>query len=212
MSGYEEHLELIQLEATSEGLDEIRLAREEFHKLTGEFDEGEPWYDLRMHMFLDWYLLDRVGPTGLTPTELYLVDNRSRLGPEQIAQLTSLTVTLRSAFRIARIRGAELLLHDLTGGGHWQASWTLPTVGLKVGDIIDARLVLTGDRLTAGRGAVLHPREAHEAIDRIVDRAVREGMPPREVVDHLDKMRLKLDRYSNVRIRHVYQYPSEALL
>jgi hypothetical protein len=25
-------------------------------------------------------------------------------------------------------------------------------------------------------------------------------------------MRLKLDRYSNVRIRHVYQYPGDAVL
>jgi hypothetical protein len=37
-------------------------------------------------------------------------------------------------------------------------------------------------------------------------------MPPRELVDHLDKMRLKLDRYSNVRIRHVYQYPDDAVM
>jgi hypothetical protein len=212
MLGYDDYLERIQAEAVSGGLDEIRLAREEFHKLTGEFDEGEPWYDLRMHMFLDWYLLDRVGPQGLTPTERYLVDNRARLSPEEITQLINLTVTLRSVFRIASIRGEELLLHDLTGGGHWLTVWTLPMVGLKVSDIIDSRIVLFGDRATTGRGAVLHPREAHEAIERIIERARSEGMAPRVLVDHLDKMRLKLDRYSNVRIRHVYQYPGDALL
>jgi len=107
MFAYDDLLERIQAEAVSEGLDEIRLAREEFHKLTGEFDEGEPWYDLRMHMFQDWYLLDRVGPEGLTPTELYLVNNRARLGPEDTAQVLNLTVTLRSVFRIARIRGEQ---------------------------------------------------------------------------------------------------------
>lgn len=212
MSGYEEYLDRIQAEATSAGLDEIRLAREEFHKLTGEFDEGEPWFDLRMHMFLDWYLLDRVGPRGLTPTELYLVNNRARLSPEDLAQLTHLTATLRSVFRIARVRGSELMLHDVTGGGHWLTTWTLPTEGLKVGDIIDTRIAIVADQLVTGRGTVLHPREAHEAIERIVNRAVQEGMAPRELVDHLDKMRLKLDRYSNVRIRHVYQYPGDALL
>jgi len=152
MCGYDDFLELIQAEAVSEGLDEIRLAREEFHKLTGEFDEGESWYDLRMHMFLDWYLLDRVGPQGLTPTELYLVHNRARLSPEATAQVINLTVTLRSIFRIARIRGDELLLHDLTGGGHWSTIWTLPTVGLKVGDLIDSRIVRVGDKTTTGQG------------------------------------------------------------
>jgi hypothetical protein len=212
MPGYDEQLERIQAAATSAGLDEIRLAREEFHHLTGEFEEGEPWFDLRMHMFLDWYLLDRPGPGGLTPTEQYIVDNHARVTPDELNQLKHLTVSLRSVFRVVRIRGSELLLHDLAGGGHWSALWTLPTEGLKTGDIIDARIVLVGGQPTAGRGTVLHPRQAHEAIERIIDRALVEGMHPREIVNHLDKMRLKLDRYSNVRIRHVYQYPGDALL
>jgi len=212
MPGYEDLLERVQIAAASDGIDEIRLAREEFHTLTGEFDEGEPWYDLRMHMFLDWYLLDRVGPSGLTPIERYLVDHRDLLAPDELAQTINLTVTLRSVFRITRIRASALLLDDLTGGGHWLTRWTLPTVGLKVGDIIDTRIVLVGDEPTTGRGTVLHPRDAQEAIVRIVERAALEGMPPRAVVDHLDKMRLKLDRYSNVRIRHVYQFPGDAVL
>jgi hypothetical protein len=212
MVGYEDQLERIQLEAVSEGLTEIRLAREEFHDLTGEFEEGEPWFDLRMHMFLDWYLLDRPGPEGLTPAEKFLVENRGRLSQPELMQFTHLTVSLRSVFHIERIGDSELLLDDMAGGGQWSALWMMPTEGLKQGDIIDARIVMIGGQPTAGRGTVLHPREAREAIERIVERALTKGMHPREIVDHLDKMRLKLDRYSNVRIRHVYQYPGDALL
>ena len=211
-AAYELLLERLQTYATRNGLDDARLAREEFHRRTGEFVEGEPWYELRMNMFLDYYLLDRPSPSGLTPAEAFLVDFGDALDPAQRLGFAHLTVTLRTAFRLLRIRGPELLLDDLGGGGRWRAVWTLPTTGLKVGDIVDTRIVLVDGVPTTGRSAVLHPGEAPEAIAQIVSRARGAGMAPRDLVDHLDKMRLKLDRYSNVRIRHVYQYPDDAIM
>lgn len=205
-------LERLQAHATRNGLDDARLAREEFHRRTGEFLEGEPWYEVRMDMFLDYFLLDRPGPDGRTAVESYLAARAGVLSGAERRNLESLAVSLRSVFRLRRIRGAELLLDDLGGGGRWRAGWTLPSVGLSAGDIIDARIVLLDGIAAVGRSAVLHPREAHDAIGRIVERARGAGMPPRELVDHLDKMRLKLDRYSNVRIRHVYQYPDDAVM
>lgn len=209
---YELLLERLQTHATRNGLDDARLARDEFHRRTGEFVEGEPWYELRMNMFLDYYLLDRPSPSGLTPAEAFLVAHGDALDPTERQRFAHLTVTLRTAFRLKRVRGAQLLLDDLGGGGRWRAIWTLPSTGLTVGDIVDTRIVLVDGVPTTGRSAVLHPREAHEAIAKIVSRARGAGMPPRDLVDHLDKMRLKLDRYSNVRIRHVYQYPDDAIM
>jgi len=211
-ASYETLLERIQAHATRHGLDGARLAREEFHRRAGEFVEGEPWYELRMDMFLDYYLLDRPTSSGATPAEAFLEERWSALDAAERRQYAHLTVSLRSAFRLVRIRGTELLLDDLGGGGRWRAVWTLPSIGLLLGDIVDTRIVLIDGAPTAGRSAVLHPREAHEAIGKIVARARGAGMPPRELVDHLDKMRLKLDRYSNVRIRHVYQYPDDAVM
>ncbi|MDD5309757.1 MAG: hypothetical protein PHU25_20765, partial [Deltaproteobacteria bacterium] len=74
------------------------------------------------------------------------------------------------------------------------------------------RLALFRGSLVVGRGTVLHPAEAHEPIRKIVERARRDGVPAREIVDHLDKMRLKLDRYASIRVQHVYQYPGKARL
>jgi len=209
---YDYFIERVQHAATRGGLADVRLAREEFHNLTGKFEEGEPWFELRMNMFHDWYLLDRRGVDGATPVERFIDDHRDRIDPTELPQFEHLTVTLRSVFRLLSIKGKALQLDDLAGGGRWEARWTLPTVGLALGDIIDSRIVMFDGQPITGRGAVLHPREAHEAVETIVNRARREGMRPREVVDHLDKMRLKLDRYSNVRIRHVYQYPGDAHL
>ena len=209
---YEVYIERLQQYATREGLSDLRLARDEFHRLTGEFEEGEPWFEVRMRMFLDWYLLDRRGLDDKTPVESFIETNRNMLDDADRNQFEDLTVTLRSVFKIVRMRGDSLLLDDLAGGGQWLARWILPTVGLKKNDILNSRMVLFDNTPTIGRGAVLHPREALESVEKIVTRAYREEMPARQIVDHLDKMRLKLDRYSNVKIRHVYQYPDDALL
>ncbi|HUT79323.1 MAG TPA: hypothetical protein VM285_16610 [Polyangia bacterium] len=209
---YEAQLERIQRWTSGNDLSDIMAARKEFHHLTGEFEEGEPWFELRLAMFLDWYHLDRRGPDGWTPAERFLACHRGSLPPDQLLRFELLTVTQRCVLRLLAISGTDLLLDDLGGGGRWLVAWTLPTAGLVPGDILDARIAVVDGRPVTGRGAVLHPRESHAALERIIARARDERMPPRVLVDHLDKMRLKLDRYSNVRTRHVYQYPTDALL
>lgn len=206
----EELLERVEEWAVEESLADFRAAREEFFELTGRFEDGEQWFDLRTAMFVDWFVLDRVGPAGLTPVERYLVQKYDGLTPDERTQLQHLTVTLRSVFEVVERRGDSLLLRDLPGGGEWLVASVLSNAGLAKGDMIGARLIYSHGRPTVGRGIVLHPHEAAPAIEEIAARARAEGMPPRHVVDHLDKMRLKLDRYSNVRIQHVYRYPGDA--
>lgn len=209
---YENYLDRIQEYAIREGYDDFQLAREEFHQLTGTFEDGEPWFDLRMSMFQDWFLLDRKGPSEMTPLEKYLTDKGPQLKKAQFNQLVYLTVSLRSVFKIKKIIKEIVLLDDLAGGGQWLVEAIIPIAGLRKLDIVDTRIFVLNGRLVMGSGTVLHPQGAHETIERIVARSKTEGMSARELVDHLDKMRLKLDRYSNVRVQHVYQYPGDAIL
>jgi hypothetical protein len=104
LSTYEDHLELIQTNAMRDGLTGFRLAREEFHNLTGKFEDGEPWFELRMTMFLDWYLLDRVGQDHLTPVERFLTYRGDELTPKDRLQMEYLTVTWRSVFQIIEVK------------------------------------------------------------------------------------------------------------
>ncbi|MBN2671662.1 MAG: hypothetical protein JXX29_08305 [Deltaproteobacteria bacterium] len=207
----EQILEMLQQDAAETGLADFRLAREEFHRLTGEFEEGEPWFETRMTMFMDWYLLDRKGPDDLTPNERFLNKRGAELSPTDKKQFELLNVTLRSIFQIEKKNGSDLLVEDLLSGGQWKARWTLPSVGLALDDIFNSRLFMIDGKLEIGRSAVLHPVDAHDAIFDIVDRAQKENMPARQMVYYLDKVKLKLDRYSNVKIRHVYKYPTDVV-
>jgi hypothetical protein len=212
LTSYEDCLAAIENEAVERcGIADFRVAREEFHNLTGKFEDGESWFELRMTMFIDWYLLDRVDSEGITPAEGYLIRHQNGLTDQERDQLVHLTATLRSIFRIVSTKDEWLELEDIAGGGIWRARSTMPTVGLNPDDLIGARIVFLDGDPTIVRGTVLHPREATEVLYDIVERAQGEKMPPRELVDHSDKMRLKFDRYSNVRIQHVYRYPGDAV-
>lgn len=170
---YEEYLKDIEKEAVAEGLGDFRLARDQFHEATGIFEDGEPWFELRMDMFSDWYLLDRrrTSGDGLTPVERYLTRHVHELGESDRLQLEMLTVTLRSVFRIVRAKNSHFLLEDLAAGGMWLTNCTLPLVGFRHEDIIDTRIVLFNSCPTFGRSTVLHPREAHGAIKAKIGRA-----------------------------------------
>ena len=209
---YEDCLGELEQFATKDGISEFRVARETFHSITGQFEDGEPWFEIRMKMFMDWFLLDREGPSGATPLEVYLLEVGHTLSTHIFEKMVHLTSTLRSAFKIESIAGETLLLSDMLRGGQWEATATSPAAGLESEDLIDARIAYFNNRLIMCPGTVLHPRQAHKQIFEIIERAKTEGMPPRETVDHLDKMKLKLDRYSNVRIQHIYRYPGETRL
>ncbi|MBN2716695.1 MAG: hypothetical protein JXX14_12655 [Deltaproteobacteria bacterium] len=204
-------MEILQRESAAAGLADFRLAREEFHRLTGEFEEGEPWFETRMTMFMDWYLLERKDKSGHTPVAKYLIAHGDNLSDDDLRSFQNLNVSMRSTFQIQKMSGDILLLEDLILGGQWKAHWILPFAGLKVDDIFNSRIILADSEIEVGRGAVLHPTDAHEALFDIVDRARREHMPLSQTVCHLDKVKLKLDRYSNVKIRHVYKYPTDVV-
>ncbi len=209
---YEDCLSEIEKFAVRDGYGEFRLAREEFHNNTGVFEDGEPWFETRMKMFMDWYLLERISLVGMTPLAAYLTEHGRDIAPEHFRRMEALSASFRSVFRILKVAGNTLILDDLASGGRWEAEGTTPTKGLEKDDIIDARIAEFGGCLILCPAVVLHQKEAREDIYSIVARAKAEKMPARELVDHLDKMRLKLDRYSNVRIQHIYRYPGDTRL
>jgi hypothetical protein len=209
---YEDYLSEIEKDAVRDGYGEFRLAREEFHNAAGVFEDGEPWFETRMKMFMDWYLLDRICHVGMTPLEAYLMEHGNTLAPEHLRQMEMLSTTLRSVFRIVKVQGNTLTLDDLASGGQWEVEATTPVAGLEKDDIVDARIALFKGCMILCPAVVLHQKEAREDIYTIVARAKAEKMPARELVDHLDMMRLKLDRYSNVRIQHIYRYPGDTRL
>lgn len=210
MKSYEDYMERLQQAETRDGLDDFTKAREEFHALSGTFEDSEPCFELRSTMFLEWYLLDRRGGDGLTPGERLLATETSLTEAEK-QQLTYLCLSGRYGFEVVETRGAAVLLETLGTKARFLARSIATTVGLTPEDIICARLFYFGNEPTFAKSIVLHPPESRSTIRDIAARAIASRMEPRALAQYLDKMKLKFDRYSNVRIQHVYRYPGAEL-
>ncbi len=186
---------------------EVRRARREFQELTGKFEEDEPWFEQRMTLFLEWYILDRPGPPGLTPAERFLLEERDDLKGYEPEIFDGLTATQRSLFRLERWQSGRIELIDMIGGGFWSVHQDQPMVGLQKGDLIDARLIPYRRDLFLGRGMIFHPRVAADQIVVMLQEAHTRGLLAFDLVNLLASLRLRFDRYRNVKVKHVYRIP-----
>ncbi len=194
------------------GLEDLRRARDEHAQLTGWFEDGESWYDERMNHFHDWYLLDRTGDAGLTPAERFLADQHSKLPEAERSAFEGLTCTHRSVLRLSGWRSGAIRLEDLIGGARFEVVRSFPMDGFLPGDMVDGRIVPIDEGLYLGRTLIAHPREAGESILEILDLCRSRGDLDWSVADKLLKMRLKFDRYPNMRLQHVYRDPRLPIL
>lgn len=186
---------------------EVRKARREFQDLTGKVEEDDPWFEQRMALFLEWYVLDRPGPDGLTPAERFLVEASDHLDGHEPEIYHGLTSTQRSLFRIDGWDAGRIDLTDMIGGGAWSVYQEQPMIGLQKGDLIDARIVPFRNDLYLGQAMVFHPRIASEHIVNMLEVAHASGGLTFDLVNLLASLRLRFEQYRNVKVRHVYRLP-----
>ena len=184
----------------------LARAEAEFRRRTGDFEPGQAWYEERIRLFHDWFLLDMELPDGRVPLARFLAERGPSLPDAQREVYVGvLRAGHRSLFEVDRPRGSRLRLLDRMGGATWELPAEAGLAGLAVCDLLDARLLLPGGRLTLGRGLLVHPRQAHDAILEVVERA-REagGGPAGELPDVLARMKAAWDRADNPRVPAIY--------
>ena len=117
---FESYFDRVATRAAGEShLVEVRRARREFQDLTGKFDEDEPWFDQRMTLFLEWFVLDRPGTDGLIPVERFLVDEAPQLSETERLAFEGLAATQRTLARLDGWHGGRIEVTDMIGGGAW---------------------------------------------------------------------------------------------
>lgn len=188
---------------------DVRRARRQFQELTGKFEEDEPWFEQRMKLFLEWFVLDRIGRDGLLPAERFLVEESETLEEGEVEIFGGFTATQRSLLRIDRWHSGRIEFTDMLGGGIWSVQQKEPMVGLQKGDLLDARIIPFRGELYLGRGLLFHPRVARESIQEVLEQAHEKGLLCFELVNLLASQRLRFDRYRNVKVNNIYQLPGD---
>lgn len=204
---YQQYLNRIQdLFASVDYVDEVRLAKQEYCRLTGEFHEDDLTYELRLSSFLDWYIFERpMSEDGRTPVSRYLVDHRKDLKEEERAIYRGLTETIHSIFELRKIATKELHLLDLIEDEKRMVYAEQAPIGVGRGDIFEARLIPVENHYFFAKGFCFFPREVRNYIRREA-RLRRDKLPSdkKELLCSLSYKRLMQDRYRHVDIHRIY--------
>lgn len=203
---YEPYFEWMLYHFTSPNyLERLKKAKNEFFQATGKVDDGEPYFELRMKMFVEWYIWDRVNESGRSCAEEFLIEMKDRLTQHEIEVFRSIVVTHRMVAQILYWGKGYIWIRDIIRGGIWKVAQTFPLIGINKKDIVDCRVIRQDERLYFTKGIMFHPSEAVPYILQVVEEAKRYGMRNDEIMNTLAKMKLNYDRYSKIKINNIYK-------
>lgn len=126
---------------------ELVMAFELFWNKTYEIDQVSSLEPARVMDFLDWYAHDyRTAADGRRIVEIFLEQGGETLSEHERQALRADSESLFSAFEVKEIEGGTSVhLRDLFQGEELQVHHTQPLPGLKVGQVLLARLAEWGD-------------------------------------------------------------------
>ena len=181
-------------------------AQAEFQRRTGDYEPGQPWYEERIRLFHDWFLLDRLLPEGRVPLARFVAEAGGALTEAQRAVYRDLLrASHRSLFELDRPGGRTLRLLDRIGGAVFEVPMEAGLAGLAACELLDARLLSPGGTLVLARGLLVHPRPAHDMILEVVRRGrSAAGGAPWDLLDILARMKAAWDRSENPRVAAIY--------
>lgn len=182
------------------GAEAIDRAREEFHRRAGPFEVGDAWYEERIRFFFDWYLCDFGGAQRW-------LEGSPDAAAEDRRLARACATSARSLYTVREVDPSDpstVLLDDRLGGGRFSAALPPGAAGLSAGETFDGRL-LALDRLVVSGGIIFHPAQTHEALDALLDRLGPLEGERAPVLDGLLRMRMRLDRFTSIRARHLYR-------
>lgn len=182
---------------------DLAEARESFHARTGVFEPSDPWYEPRIRFFLDWYLCRWISRDGTRPADRAAESDLDR------AVAHACAAAARSVYRVLDGEETQLRVADLLGRGRFRIAHAPSDRAdrLRSGDVFDGHLVVLEDRILLAPGRLFHPPETHAPMHEILTRARMEATLDRvELLDGLLRMRMRLDRFTSMRARHVYRW------
>jgi hypothetical protein len=181
-------------------------ARAEYRDLTGRvLADGVEGDDLERELqtFLEWYVIERP-LQGEIPVLRFLRAEARALPPEERGIFRGLAWSHRGVFELVDLPEGEVHLCDLVRGGLWRVYERREMVGIRRGDVIEARLVPYQERLLFSESFLVHPHAARHAIPALIARLRRRELSDEAILLELGRRWLRAQHYRNVALERLY--------
>jgi len=192
--------------ATGPYQSEAILARTEYRERTGRvLADGAEGDDLERELqtFLEWFVLER-RLAGEVPVMRFLRAEAQRLPEREREIFRGLALSHRSLFEVAQLGKGEVHLCDLVLGGAWRVNERREMVGIRRGDVLEARLIPIDGKILFSESFLIHPHAARLAIPPLVARLLRRDLGHEAILLELGRRWLRAQHYRNVSLERIY--------
>ncbi len=191
--------------ARPEFAEELSRAKAGFFEQIGSPKDGEPFVEMRLASFLEWFMFERtLDRRHETPVELFLSQNSAELTERERELCACLTKSIHRLFQVAKIKNDLAVLKDLLDKKKYKQVRKLPP-NLHNGDIAELRLVPVGEEFVVTEAYCYHPPEAHKFILKEAKRARKMGDDLGGLLRRLMAMSTKWERYPRMKILEIYK-------
>ena len=183
----------------------LKRAHEEYFGKTGAIFEDDQSFEMRMAIFLEWYVFDRkLIDREQTPLQYMLEHTPTDFNGEEKVVLEKLTQNRHSIFEFGKAKGQNVNLIDLSNGEKVQVFERRGTAGFVKGSIFEARLLPVDDTYYFSGPMLFHPQDTKKFIKKYFKNNNAEKL---DIILNLSAMRLKLERYRHIPLDKIYVLP-----
>jgi hypothetical protein len=186
------------------------VARREYEERRGRVHQDDELWEPWSAAFVEWYVVERVGPGGVPPALMTAREMRDA-GDARADLVTSLVTSHRSLFEVTAMKPGRIEVIDLLGGAELHVVEQRALHGVEVGDVAELRLVGARGEVRFGRTFIYHPKAARNAIVERSRAMLAKGSSRRDVIDQIAQLRVQVTRYRHMPPSRVYELGSRIM-
>jgi hypothetical protein len=157
--------QLFEYVAQNTPSDQVMLAKMEYQKTTGEIYEDDKSYNMRMALFLEWYLLDYYAPgKQITPLESMIEENPTSWVQGGLEVYKSISNNIQALYEVKKIRENTVTVLDLFTDEKYQVYEEDSKLAFRKNDIFQGRIVFHQGKYFFTGYYSFHPLKAQRYI------------------------------------------------
>jgi hypothetical protein len=186
--------------------EELERARKGYFEQIGYPREGEPFFEMRLMSFVEWFAFDRkLDSLHLTPISLFIKEKAQAFSERDREILAGFEKSIHSLFRVEKRKGAQAKLRDQFHGRRYKRVEGLAP-SLDRGDLAEARIVPLGACFHLTEAYCYHPAEAQRFIIHELKRARKNEDDLEGLLRQFMAMSTKWERYPRMRLSEIYKW------
>ncbi|MCB9026164.1 MAG: hypothetical protein H6625_07610 [Bdellovibrionaceae bacterium] len=208
---YDELIDDIMLHFSKEKYaEEVKEAKNEFHRSVGIFDEESIDLESKINLFMDWYIFHRILKSEqVPPIKLISRGEEYKVQKGNEVLIKNMCASRYSLFEFSKVKDEDVYVKDLFSNYNIVLKKSPFILGFSKNEIFSARLFPYEDSFVFSKAFCIHPEQATKYILKEVKKInkinIDESISARQdLIYKLLRMRYKIDQYKHIKLKDIY--------